>query len=98
MAEKLTTEDRETALAPLLAKGWQQDPDRDTITKEFRFRDFISAFGWMTKAAIKAEKMNHHPEWSNVYNKVTVTLTTHDAGGLTSLDVSLASAMEDLQS
>ncbi len=96
MAEKLTDEARETGLAPLLSEGWALDSGRDAITKEYKFGNFIKAFGWMTQAAFVAEKMNHHPEWSNVYNRVTVTLTTHDAGGLTDLDLTLAKKMDAL--
>ena len=91
MAEKLT--DR-AALDPLLANGWSLAEGRDAITKTFRFKDFRQAFGWMTGIALLAEKMDHHPEWSNVYNRVEVTLTTHDAGGLSALDVALAQAMD----
>lgn len=72
--------------------GWTGGDD--FITKVFRFDDFIQAFGFMTQIAIIAEKMNHHPEWFNVYNRVDVTLTTHDAGGVTDKDVALAEAME----
>ena len=93
MAEPLT--DR-SALQPLLAAGWAEDTDRDAITKIYRFRNFIEAFGFMTRAALWAEKWNHHPEWSNVYKTVTVTLTTHDAGGLTALDIQLATKMDAL--
>ncbi len=66
------------------------------LRRAFAFRDFIEAFGFMTRVAMVAEKMDHHPEWSNVYNRVTVDLTTHDAGGLTELDFALAAAMDDL--
>jgi 4a-hydroxytetrahydrobiopterin dehydratase len=96
MAEILTDAERDEQLAPLLDKGWQLVEGRDALTKEFEFRNFIRAFGWMTQVAIHAEKLNHHPEWSNVYNKVTVTLSTHDAGGLTELDAKLAKRMEAL--
>ncbi|MEY4697908.1 MAG: putative pterin-4-alpha-carbinolamine dehydratase, partial [Pseudomonadota bacterium] len=68
----------------------------DALTRTYVFRNFIEAFGFMTRAALWAEKWNHHPEWSNVYKTVTVTLTTHDAGGLTELDVKLASKMDQL--
>lgn len=70
--------------------GWQAAPDRDAITRSFKFADFKTAFAFMTRVALKAEQMDHHPEWSNVYNKVDVTLTTHDADGVTALDVELA--------
>lgn len=84
------------ALAPLLANGWTVLPDRDALAKTFRFADFVQAFGFMTRAALVAERMDHHPEWSNVYRTVTVTLTTHDAGGITVLDLDLAARMDDL--
>ncbi|MCH8467773.1 MAG: 4a-hydroxytetrahydrobiopterin dehydratase [Roseinatronobacter sp.] len=93
MAEKLT--DR-TALEPLLAAGWDMVAGRDAIAKRYVFANFIEAFGWMTRAALVAEKMNHHPEWSNVYKTVDVVLTTHDAGGLSDLDLALAQKMDAL--
>lgn len=92
MAAKLTGADRDTALADL--KGWKAVEGRDAITKTFTFRNFNQAFGFMTRCALKAEKMDHHPEWFNVYNKVEVTLSTHDAGGLTERDVELARFMD----
>lgn len=85
-----------TALAPLLATGWAEDSARDAITKTFRFKDFTAAFAFMARAALWAEKWDHHPEWSNVYKTVTVTLTTHDAGGLTELDVKLAAKLDEI--
>ncbi len=97
MAETLSDAARADSLAPLLDAGWAHDAGRDAITKTFEFKSFIAAFGWMSQAALHAEKLNHHPEWSNVYNRVTVTLTTHDAGGLTELDVKLANRMEGLR-
>ena len=96
MNSPLTKEARETELAPLFDTGWQIVDGRDAITKSFTFRNFVDAFGWMTRAAIWAEKLNHHPEWSNVYKTVEVTLSTHDAGGLTALDVKLAKKMDAL--
>ena len=92
-AEKLS--DRK-ALLPLLATGWEEVKDRDAIRKTFLFKNFVEAFGFMTRAALWAEKLNHHPEWSNVYRTVTVELTTHDAGGLTELDLKLATKMDAL--
>jgi 4a-hydroxytetrahydrobiopterin dehydratase len=94
MAQKLTGEARKAALAKLA--GWSEVKDRDAITKTFTFRDFNEAFGFMTRAALVAEKLDHHPEWFNVYKTVTVTLSTHDAGGLTERDVKLAEAMNRL--
>ena len=85
---------RKTALAKLAS--WSEVKDRDAITKTFVFRDFNEAFGFMTRAALVAEKLDHHPEWFNVYKTVTVTLSTHDAGGLTEHDVKLAEAMNRL--
>jgi len=85
-----------TALDPLLANGWSLVDGRDAIAKSFRFKDFSEAFGWMTRVALTAEKMDHHPEWSNVYRTVDVTLTTHDAGGLSELDLRLARRMDTL--
>jgi 4a-hydroxytetrahydrobiopterin dehydratase len=73
---------------------WRSDTQRDAIVREFVFADFAQAFAFMTNIAIIAEKRDHHPEWSNVYNKVSVTLTTHDAGGLTQRDVDLAQSMD----
>ena len=94
---------RPTILAPgpraqSLAKlaGWQDVAGRNAITKTFVFADFNAAFGFMTRAALVAEKMDHHPEWSNVYKTVVVTLSTHDAGGVTELDIKLAEAMEKI--
>ena len=84
-----------TTLQELLAAGWAHDPQRDAITKSFNFKNFTQAFGWMAEMAITAEKLNHHPEWFNVYKRVDVTLTTHDVNGLSELDVKLARAMDD---
>ena len=92
MATRLTDEEREAALAPLVE--WQIVEDREAITRSYKFKDFNEAFGWMTRVAMVAEKMDHHPEWANVYNSVKVTLSTHDAGGLTQLDVNLAIIMD----
>ena len=94
MAEKLTGAARAAALAEL--DGWQEVDGRDAISKEFRFADFNAAFGFMTRAALVAEKMDHHPEWFNVYNRVDVTLTTHDAGGVTEKDTTLAAFMDSI--
>ena len=74
--------------------GWSDVSGRDAITKTFRFKNFREAFAFMTEAALVAEKMDHHPEWFNVYNKVDVTLATHDAGGVTQKDIDLATAMD----
>ena len=93
---RLSGEGRAPALAPLLANGWAVAEGRDAITKTFRFKDFSAAWGFMSRAALVAEKLGHHPEWSNVWNRVEATLTTHDAGGLTQLDIDLATAMDAL--
>jgi 4a-hydroxytetrahydrobiopterin dehydratase len=90
--DKLSPDALTAALAELA--GWQRVSGRDAITKTFIFADFNAAFGFMTRAALVAEKMDHHPEWSNVYKTVVVTLTTHDAGGVTDRDIKLAGAME----
>ena len=94
MAEKLTDAERKTLIEPLLASGWIMDDSRDAIRRTYQFRNFVQAFGWMAQVAIHAEKLNHHPEWSNVYKTVEVLLTTHDAGGLTALDAKLATLMD----
>lgn len=96
MASLLTDEERAAALPALEAAGWAHDAARDLITKTYRFKNFTRAFGWMSMAAIAAEKMNHHPEWSNIYGRVEVTLITHDAGGLTELDIRLAKKLDAL--
>lgn len=93
MAEKLNDE---TQLRPLFATGWQRVDGRDAIVKEFKFKSFVEAFGFMSRAALWAEKMDHHPEWFNVYNRVEVTLTTHDVNGLSDLDLKLAAKMDAL--
>ncbi|XOV77397.1 MAG: 4a-hydroxytetrahydrobiopterin dehydratase [Aestuariibacter sp.] len=95
MAEKYSQEQINVALAELnegLDSQWQIEGDK--LIKTFKFKSFIRAFGWMSQIAIWAEKLNHHPEWFNVYNRVEVQLTTHDAGGISELDFKLASKME----
>ena len=77
-------------------KGWSETSGRDAITRKFVFADFNEAFGFMTRAALVAEKLDHHPEWFNVYKTVDVTLSTHDAGGLTDRDIKLAEAMDKI--
>jgi 4a-hydroxytetrahydrobiopterin dehydratase len=89
---RLTGEERTAALQRL--KGWREVDGRDAIAKTFTFADFNQAFGFMTRSALLAEKMDHHPEWSNAYKRVEVTLSTHSAGGVTELDVKLAEAMD----
>jgi 4a-hydroxytetrahydrobiopterin dehydratase len=94
MAQKLTGPAKTDALKKL--SGWSEVSGRDAITKKFVFKDFNQAFGFMTRAALIAEKMDHHPEWFNVYKNVEVTLSTHDAGGVTELDIKLATEMDKL--
>ena len=93
---KLTDTERSAALADLSGAGWSVVEGRDAINRKYVFANFVEAFGFMTQAALIAEKMNHHPEWSNVYRDVDVTLTTHDCGGLSGLDVKLAKKMDEL--
>ncbi len=88
MPTRLNEEQRRALLAEL--KHWSYADERDAIARQFRFADFADAFSFMTRIALAADKLNHHPEWSNVYNKVTITLSTHDAGGLSRLDGELA--------
>lgn len=92
MATRLQGEDRLKALASIPA--WHAVEGRDAIARQFRFKDFNAAFGFMARVALIAEKADHHPEWFNVYNRVDVTLSTHDAGGLTEKDIALALAMD----
>ena len=91
---KLDPAARAAALASL--PEWRDVPGRDAITRTFKLKDFSEAWGFMSRAALAAESMNHHPEWTNVYNRVEVTLSTHDAGGLTQLDVKLAEILDGL--
>ena len=94
MTDKLTAEEASTELPMLETAGWAQDGD--AIKKTYQFANFVEAFGFMSRAALWAEKMDHHPEWFNVYKTVDVRLTTHDAGGLSMLDVKLANKMDAL--
>jgi 4a-hydroxytetrahydrobiopterin dehydratase len=89
---KLDADARAAALKTL--PDWRQAEGRDAIARTFRFKDFNTAFGFMTRVALQAEKMDHHPEWFNVYNRVEVTLATHDAGGVTEKDIAMAKAMD----
>ena len=92
MIAKLSSADRAAALKRL--SGWREVDGRDAIARTFTFADFSEAFGFMARSALVAEKMNHHPEWSNVYKTVSVILATHEAGGLTERDIRLAEAMD----
>ncbi|XP_072929814.1 probable pterin-4-alpha-carbinolamine dehydratase [Epargyreus clarus] len=94
MADKLTSEERDGQLKPLLASGWKVQSNRDAIEKEFMFKNFNEAFGFMTRVALLAEKMDHHPEWFNVYNKLQVTLSSHDVNGLSKRDIKMATFMD----
>ncbi|HEV3104380.1 MAG TPA: 4a-hydroxytetrahydrobiopterin dehydratase [Trinickia sp.] len=94
MIHKLTSEERATQLSEL--QGWQAVAGRDAIHRQFKFGDFNEAFGFMTRVAIKAQEMNHHPEWFNVYRTVEITLTTHEANGVTERDIALARFIDDV--
>jgi 4a-hydroxytetrahydrobiopterin dehydratase len=91
---KLSAEERAARLREL--NGWQSVADRDAIERSFEFADFNEAFGFMTRVAIKAQEMDHHPEWSNVYNVVRITLSSHDANGVTQRDVELARFIDSI--
>ncbi|MCX2725026.1 4a-hydroxytetrahydrobiopterin dehydratase [Roseibium salinum] len=94
MVERLKPEDRAAGLSALA--GWHACEGRDAISKSFRFRNFREAFAFMTEVALVAEKMNHHPEWSNVYRSVDITLSTHDVDGLSKLDLELAAKIDKI--
>ena len=94
MTSKLSGEERAAALAAL--DGWAEVDGRDAIRKSFAFANFNAAFGFMTRVALYADKVDHHPEWFNVYNKVDVTLASHDVGGVSMRDVAMAKFMDDL--
>ena len=94
MARKLSAADRQAALEAL--DGWRTVDGRDAITQRFKFKNFNQAFGFMSRVAMQAEKMDHHPEWFNVYGTLDVTLATHDAGGVTALDVEMATFMNKI--
>ncbi len=96
MAERLSAEARKSALKEL--PGWTDMPGREAITRTFTFKDFNEAFGFMSRIALVAEKRDHHPEWRNVYKTVEVVLATHDAGGVTALDIELARTMNAVAS
>jgi len=94
MAEKLPSENKKTLLAEL--NDWHEVNGRDAIAKTFTFKNFNEAFGFMTRIAMQAEKMDHHPEWSNVYKTVDITLTSHDAGGVSEKDIKLAKFIDKI--
>uniref|UniRef100_A0AC11CV61 Uncharacterized protein n=1 Tax=Ovis aries TaxID=9940 RepID=A0AC11CV61_SHEEP len=93
-AHRLSAEERDQLLPNLRAVGWNELEGRDAIFKQFHFKDFNRAFGFMTRVALQAEKLDHHPEWFNVYNKVHITLSTHECAGLSERDINLASFIE----
>ncbi|KXU89726.1 pterin-4-alpha-carbinolamine dehydratase [Paraburkholderia monticola] len=94
MIQKLTSDERTQQLAKL--NRWESVTERDAIRRTFEFADFNEAFGFMTRVAIKAQEMDHHPEWFNVYNKVEITLSTHEANGVTERDIALAGFIESI--
>ena len=94
MPARLSDTERAAALTRL--GDWTYDANADAISRDFKFKDFSEAFAFMTRVALLAQAANHHPEWSNVYNKVSITLTTHDAGGVTANDIALAEAIDKL--
>lgn len=96
MKEPLSDTARQALLSPLLDNGWSVTTDGKTLQKQFTFDDFPAAFAFMTNAAFYAEKWDHHPDWSNSYNRVSVSLTTHDIDGLSALDARLARKMDQL--
>jgi 4a-hydroxytetrahydrobiopterin dehydratase len=96
MRDLLTGKALEDAVAPLQAAGWVLADDGKALTKAYKFKGFPAALGWMVAAGTEAQKLDHHPEWKNVYNRVEVLLTTHSAKGLTGLDVKLAGLMDKL--
>lgn len=94
MVDKLNSQRRDAALASL--NGWVYDASKDAISHVFKFKDFSEAFGFMARVALAAQQADHHPDWSNSYNSVTIRLSTHDAGGLSQKDVDLAKAIDKL--
>ncbi|WP_306680583.1 4a-hydroxytetrahydrobiopterin dehydratase [Pseudogemmobacter lacusdianii] len=95
-ASKLTEAERQTALPPLAETGWAAIPNQDAIRKILKFKSFSEAWAFMTRTALRAEKTNHHPEWSNSYNVVDITLTTHSCQGLSQLDIDLATFIDKI--
>lgn len=94
MTTKLTRQERDLALKTL--RGWTKVPGRDAITRTFEFADFSEAWAFMSRIALKAERMNHHPEWFNVWSRVYITLSTHDCDGLSDLDVTMAKYIDSI--
>ena len=98
MMKALSPEERHEHLPSLFEKGWQMSEGRDALEKEFVFKDFTQAFAWMTAVALCAEKMDHHPEWQNIYRRVEVVLISHDCNALSQRDLDLAQKMDALAS
>lgn len=98
MSAKLLGDAREAALKSLRSSGWEAVEGRDAIRKDFKFRDFSEAWGFMSRVALEAQAADHHPEWFNVWNRVEITLSSHDAGGVTERDLSLAAAIDRIAS
>ena len=94
MTKKLNDEDRPLAIAKL--RKWQDEEERNAISKSFKFKNFNEAFAFMTRVAMESEKINHHPEWSNVYNTVNITLTSHDVGGISERDLAMARYIDSI--
>ena len=93
---KLSEDDRSGSLSPLLSSGWAMVEGRDAIKKSFTFSNFSEAWGFMSRVALRAEQLNHHPEWFNVYNRVEVTLSTHECQGLSQRDITMATFMDNI--
>lgn len=91
-----TSEEKEDSLNSVAKSNWNKSNDRDAIKKEFAFKNFVQAFSFMTAVALEAEKIDHHPEWSNVYNNVDITLTSHFCNGVSQLDIKLAKIIDDI--
>ncbi len=98
MAPALTPDERSALVPPLLAAGWALNQGRDAITKHLKFKNFSQAWAAMSRIALLAEAMDHHPEWANVYNRLDITLTTHSANGLSELDIKMASKIDQIAS
>ncbi|XP_065563189.1 pterin-4-alpha-carbinolamine dehydratase-like isoform X2 [Artemia franciscana] len=96
LAERLTGEDRTVKLSPVFSNGWKEVNDRDALYKEFAFKNFNQAWGFMSMVALEAEKTDHHPEWFNVFNKVNITLATHECQGISDRDVKLATFIDQV--
>ena len=96
MAKKLNNEEKKNFISEQTKNGWKYIEENDSIYKKFEFKNFVDAFSWMTKVALFAEKINHHPEWFNVYNKLVIDLMTHDVGGISQNDINLAKYLDKI--